>query len=59
MSPSRRCYSREFKLEVTRREQEAAEDLNWWIGTWYNQQRLHSSLGHVPPIEYERSRKCA
>lgn len=38
---------------------EAAEDLNSWIGTWYNQKRLHSSLGHVPPIEYERSKKCA
>jgi len=20
---------------------------------WFNQTRLHSSLGHVPPIEYE------
>ena len=38
---------------------EAEEDLNWWIGTWYNQQRLHSSIGYVPPLEYERSKKVA
>ena len=35
----------------------AKEDLNRWIGTWYNQKRLHSSLGHVPPVEYEQNRK--
>ncbi|WP_083673232.1 integrase core domain-containing protein [Micromonospora sp. CB01531] len=23
-----------------------------WIG-WYNNQRLHSAIGHVPPTEYE------
>ncbi|OLN13731.1 hypothetical protein D9R19_04565 [Corynebacterium diphtheriae] len=22
-----------------------------WV-YWYNQERLHSSLGHIPPIEY-------
>ena len=38
---------------------QATEDLNRWIGVWYNQRRLHSSLGHVPPLEYERSKKCA
>jgi transposase InsO family protein len=38
---------------------EAKEDLTWWIETWYNRRRLHSSLGHVPPIEYERSKKVA
>jgi len=24
-----------------------------WVG-WYNQQRLHSELGDIPPIEYEQ-----
>jgi putative transposase len=23
-----------------------------WV-SWFNQTRLHSSIGHVPPIEYE------
>ena len=23
-----------------------------WVG-WYNHDRLHSALGHVPPVEYE------
>jgi len=39
--------------------QAAKGDLTWWIGVLYNQRRLHSSLGHVPPLEYERSKKCA
>jgi len=24
-----------------------------WVG-WYNHARLHSSLGDIPPVEYER-----
>ena len=24
-----------------------------WVG-WYNHQRLHSSLGDIPPAEYEQ-----
>jgi putative transposase len=40
-------------------KEEATDDLTWWIETWYNHKRLHSSLGHVPPIEYERSKKVA
>jgi transposase InsO family protein len=38
---------------------EARKDLSWWIDTWYNGRRLHSSLGYVPPIEYEKSKKVA
>ncbi len=26
-----------------------------WIG-WYNQRRLHSSLGDIPPVEFEAVR---
>jgi len=40
-------------------KREAEDDLNRWIGTWYNQKRLHSSQGYVPPVEYERSKKIA
>jgi len=39
--------------------EEAKEDLTWWIETWYNRNRLHSSLGYVSPIEFEKSRKVA
>lgn len=24
-----------------------------WVD-WYNQRRLHSAIGHLPPTEYER-----
>ena len=53
----------EFRLftEATdyRTRAEAREDLSWWIESWYNRRRLHSSLGHVPPVEYERSKNVA
>jgi putative transposase len=42
-----------------RTRKEAAEDLNWWIGTWYNQKRLHSSLGYKSPNEYGKEKKVA
>ena len=42
-----------------RTRKEAAEDLNWWIGTWYNQKRLHSSLGYKTPNEYGKEKKVA
>ena len=31
-----------------------------WVG-WYNHDRLHSSLGYVPPVEYEtlHARRCS
>jgi transposase InsO family protein len=40
-------------------KKEAKDDVNRWIGMWYNQKRLHSSLGYVPPNEYEKSKKVA
>jgi transposase InsO family protein len=42
-----------------RTKQEAAADLNWWIGVWYNQRRLHSSLGYKSPNEYGREKNVA
>ncbi len=29
-----------------------------WVD-WYNARRLHSSLGHIPPIEYEHAHYAA
>jgi len=34
------------------KEQACAAVFQWII--WYNARRLHSSLGHRPPIEYEQ-----
>lgn len=42
-------YRRNFK---TRKE--AMEAIFEWIETWYNRQRLHSSLGYMSPVEYEK-----
>ena len=36
---------------ATRRQ--AKDEIIGWL-TWYNSQRLHSSLGYVSPMEYER-----
>lgn len=32
---------------------EARQAIFEWMG-WYNNHRLHSSLGYVPPCEYEK-----
>ena len=40
-------------------KKQAAEDLNWWIGSWYNPKRLHSSLGYMSPNEYGKEKKVA
>jgi transposase InsO family protein len=42
-------YRRNFK---TRKE--AMQAIFEWIETWYNRQRLHSSLGYMSPEEYEK-----
>jgi transposase InsO family protein len=42
-----------------RTRKEATEDLNWWIGTWYNLTRLHPSLGYKFPVEYAKEKKVA
>ena len=36
---------------ATRRQ--AKDETIGWL-TWYNSQRLHSTLGYVSPLEYER-----
>lgn len=47
-----------YKTECTRPEGpwRGVDDLELatasWVA-WFNQHRLHSSIGHVPPIEYE------
>lgn len=34
---------------------QARREISLWIHTWYNQRRLHSSIGMVPPVEYEQA----
>lgn len=41
-------YRRNFKTR-----EEAKQAIFEWIETWYNRQRLHSSLGYMSPIDYE------
>ena len=47
------------KSRHDRTRAEAQADLNYWIDSWYNRRRLHSSIGYVPPVEYELSNKVA
>lgn len=48
-----------FKTEVIRRDGPAwkdRRDVEWQVARWvhwYNTTRLYSSIGHLPPIEYE------
>ena len=37
---------------------EARRAIFKWI-TWYNSQRLHSSLNHTPPFEWEQQHRQA
>ncbi len=34
---------------------QARQEITQWVHTWYNQHRLHSAIGMVPPIEYEQA----
>jgi transposase InsO family protein len=34
---------------------EARSTIFEYIEVWYNRQRLHSSLGYLSPVEFERS----
>ena len=34
---------------------QARQEISLWVHTWYNQRRLHSTIGMVPPIEYEQA----
>jgi putative transposase len=37
-------------------------EVEWQVARWvhwYNHQRLHSSIGHLPPVEYERAHRQA
>lgn len=38
---------------------EAIEKIFDYIEGWYNTQRLHSTIGHVSPAEYEKGATCA
>lgn len=48
-----------LKRERVHRQQyvsrsEARSDIFAYIETWYNRKRLHSSLGYLSPVDYER-----
>jgi len=52
-----------FKSElITRRKWSSRIEVELaiveWIG-WYNHRRLHSSLGYVPPVEFEANRRSS
>jgi len=42
-------YRKKFKTR-----EEARQAIFEWIETWYNRQRLHSSLGYMAPNDYEK-----
>ena len=41
----------DFEARTWRDWQEVERATASWVG-WYNHQRLHSSIGHIPPIEH-------
>ena len=45
------------KIFETRKE--AIEKIFAYIECWYNNQRLHSTIGHVSPAEFEKRATCA
>ena len=51
------CFSllkRELGVKVYGSMKEARKDIFEWIESWYNTQRLHSSLGYRSPVEFEK-----
>jgi len=70
MSRTGNCYDNAYaetffhtlKVELVHREefktrQEAKSKIFNYIETWYNKERLHSSLGFMSPVEYEEKHK--
>lgn len=45
----------EVHLKTYETFEEAQTDIGHFIGEVYNAKRLHSSIGYVPPLEYERT----
>jgi putative transposase len=35
--------------------EELREEIFWWIETWYNRRRRHSTLGYVSPEQFEKT----
>jgi putative transposase len=70
MSRTGNCYDNAFaetffhtlKVELVHREvfqtrEDAKQKIFNYIETWYNKQRLHSSLGFMSPVQYEEQYK--
>ena len=49
----------EIETPVFRTKKEAKETIFDYIETWYNSERIHSSLGYLSPVEYEQKHKHA
>ena len=53
------CFSllkRELGPKIYGSLNEARADVFEWIESWYNTQKLHSSLGYRGPVEFEKKR---
>ena len=51
------CFSllkRELGHKIYKSLSEARRDIFEWIEGWYNTQRLHSALGYMSPVEFEK-----
>ncbi len=47
----------EVYLQEYRNLEEARASIKYFLEKVYNERRLHSSLGYLPPVEFERSRR--